>query len=125
MWMRLPGPARLLAMLPGCVLLSACAAMDDHRDYHRHSMSDLRADWRQPGIFLFEASTSSLYPPESESAEAVRMEWLAAWMERSGYCPAGWKILSRSAIDPGEVHARRHDLRYELECAEAGAAPGN
>lgn len=115
----------LALLLLGSGLLSACAPMDDRRDYHRHSMSDLREDWRRPGIFLFEASTSSLYPPDSESAEAVRMEWLAAWMKRSGFCPAGWEILSRSAIDPAEVHARRHDLRYELECAETRAPAGN
>jgi hypothetical protein len=100
--------------------LAACAGPGDRSDYHRHSMSDLREDWRRPGVLLFEASTSSLYPAESAAAEATRMEWLAAWMKRSGYCPAGWQVLSRSAIDPGEVHARRHDLRYELACTEPG-----
>lgn len=95
-----------------------CAAVEDKADYHRHTMSDLREDWRRPGILLFEASSSSLYPADSEAAEGIRMEWLAAWMKRLGFCPAGWEVLSRAEIDPGEVHARRHDLRYELKCTE-------
>lgn len=102
-----------------------CAAVDDKTDYHRHTMSDLREDWRNPGTLLFEASSSSLYPADSDAAEEIRMEWLAAWMKRTGYCPAGWEVLSRSKIEPGEVHARRHDLRYELQCAEPAVKPAN
>lgn len=97
-------------------LLAGCAAIDDRSDYHRHTMSDLREDFRQPGVFLFEASTSSLYPADSEAAEATRMQWLAGWMKRSGYCPAGWEVVSRTPIDPREVHSRRRDLRYEVTC---------
>lgn len=100
---------------------AGCASLDDHYDYKRHTMSDLREDWRQPGILLFEASTSTLYPADSDAAEEVRMEWLAGWMKRSNYCPAGWEIMSRAEISPMEVHARRHNLRYEVKCA---AGPG-
>lgn len=108
-------------MLPLALCLGSCAAVDDHRDYERHSMSDLREDWRRPGTLLFEATTSARYPADGETAEAVRMDWLAGWMKRSGHCPGGWEILSRTAIDPSEVHARRHDLRYELRCLEAAS----
>jgi hypothetical protein len=109
------GPARALAVvaLGG---LAACTAMTDKTDYHRHSMSDLREDWRQPGVLLFEASTSSQFPADSEAGEAARMEWLAAWMKRAKACPDGWEVLSRNPIDPAEVHARRRDLRYEVRC---------
>lgn len=106
----------LLLALLAALLTFGCAAIEDRSDYHRHSMSELKEDWRRPGTMLFEASTSSLYPADSKEAEAVRMEWLAAWMKRSGHCPAGWEILSREPIDPGEVHARRRDLRYALRC---------
>lgn len=101
---------------------TGCAKMGDKYDYNRHTMSDLREDWRQPGVLLFEASSSTMYPADSEAAEAIRMEWLAGWMKRSGYCPAGWEVMSRSPIDPREVHSRRHDLRYEVKCAEPAAA---
>jgi hypothetical protein len=103
-------------MLLQAGLLAGCAAIDDRTDFHRHTMSDLREDFRQPGVFLFEASTSSLYPEDSDAAEAARMEWLAGWMKRSGYCPAGWEVVSREPIDPREVHSRRRDLRYQVRC---------
>jgi hypothetical protein len=108
--------------VPWLVLLligaGGCAAIADKSDYHRHSMSELREDRRSPGILLFEASSSPQFPADSDAAEAARMEWLEAWMKRMGHCPDGWEILSRSKIDPGEVHARRRDLRYRLKCAE-------
>lgn len=113
------GAAMFRKGLAGVMLLaglSAGCAVDDRTDYHRHTMSDLREDWRQPGVLLFEASTSSLYPEDSEAAEATRMQWLAAWMKRSSYCPSGWEVVSRTPIDPREVHSRRHDLRYEVKC---------
>lgn len=115
-----------------CLLLTVllagsagCAAIEDQSDYHRHSMSDLREDRRNPGRLLFETSTSSQFPADSATAETIRMEWLAAWMKRSGSCPEGWEILSRGPIDPAEVHARRHDLRYEIQCTQAAAPTGN
>lgn len=110
----------LLLALP-LAAVAGCTAIEDKSDYHRHSMSDLREDRRTPGQLLFEATTSSQFPADNASAETVRMEWLATWMKRSGSCPQGWEILSRSAIDPAEVHARRHDLRYEIRCTEAAA----
>lgn len=112
----------LTALLLGA---GGCAAIDDKTDYHRHTMSDLREDWRQPGVLFFEATSSSQYPADSASAETVRMAWLAGWMKRGGYCPDGWEVISRSVIPPAEVHMRRHDLRYEVRCAEAAAPPAN
>lgn len=103
-----------ILLLAGTV---GCASPHDKSDYYRHSMSDLREDWRQPGTLLFEATSSSQFPADSEAAEAVRMDWLAAWMKRTGHCPDGWEVVSRSKIDRAEVHARRHDLRYQLRCA--------
>jgi hypothetical protein len=99
---------------------AGCAAVEDKSDYHRHSMSDLREDRQRSGVLFFEATSSAMYPADSDAAEAVRMEWLAAWMKRTRNCPDGWEVISRSAIDPTEIHARRHDLRYEIKCAAPG-----
>lgn len=100
--------------------LTGCAAVEDKSDYHRHSMSDLREDRQRSGVLFFEATSSAMYPADSDAAEAVRMEWLAAWMKRTRNCPDGWQVISRTAIDPTEIHARRHDLRYEVKCAAMG-----
>ena len=105
--------------------LSGCAALEDRADYHRHSMSDLREDWQRPGIFVFDATTSSLYPADSDEAEAKRMEWLAGWMKRLGYCPSGWEILARAPIPPEQQHGARHDLRYDVRCTAAPADPAD
>jgi len=119
MQLRLFAVSLLLALPLGGV--PGCAAIEDQSDYHRHSMSDLREDPRNPGRLLFEVTTSSQYPAGSATAETVRMEWLATWMKRSGSCPDGWEIRSREPIDAAEVHARRHDLRYEIQCTQAAA----
>jgi len=123
--MRCSLPTGLPLLLLFLGLSAGCDTMHDKSDYQRHTMSDLREDWRRPGVILFEADASSLYPADSAEAEAVRMEWLAAWMKRSGNCPVGWTVVSRTAIDPSEVHARRHDLRYEVECTPMSDAPAD
>ena len=96
-----------------------CAGMAQQNDYQRHTMSDLQEDWQRPGVLLFEASTSAEYPADSEAAETVRMEWLATWLRRSNLCPAGWSVISRAAIPSAEVHPRRRNLRYEVQCRAA------
>lgn len=108
--------ATLLCLLAG---VAGCTALEDRADYNRHSMSDLREDWQRSGVFLFEASTSSLYPADSAEAEAQRMEWLAGWMKRLGYCPSGWEVLDRRPIPPAEQRGARHDLRYDVRCLGA------
>jgi hypothetical protein len=119
-------PARVVAAsLFALLIATGCAAWDENPDFHRHAMSDLREDWRRPGVFLFEASSSTQFPADSEAGEQERMTWLAGWMRRTGYCPAGWEVLSRSKIAPAEVHARRHDLRYEVRCVSPEPTAGH
>lgn len=101
----------------GLLALAGCAAVEDRTDYHRHSMSDLRDDWKRPGIFLFETTTSSLYPAESDEAEAKRIEWLAGWMKRLGYCPGGWEVMDRYTGALSALRVRR------AERACGGAVP--
>lgn len=111
-------PAITILVAAAVIAIAGCAGMDDQRDYHRHTMSDLQEDWQRPGTLLFEASTSADYPEDSDAAEAVRMEWLGAWMRRANLCPAGWDVVSRAQIPPSEVHPRRRNLRYEVQCAK-------
>ena len=116
--------AGILAGFAGAACLAAsagCAALEDRTDYHRHTMSDLREDWRRPGTLVFDATTSSLYPADSAEAEARRMEWLAGWMKRLGYCPAGWEVIGRGEIPPAERVGAQHDLRYDVRCTATAA----
>ncbi len=116
-------PTTSISMAPLLALVLCwtfgCAGVAEQNDYQRHSMSDFQEDWAQPGVFVFEASTSPEFPADSESAEMVRMEWLAAWLKRSNHCPAGWEPISREAIPPAEVHPRRRNLRYQVRCSTA------
>lgn len=102
--------------------LAGCQAMDDKTDYHRHTMSSLKESRTEAGVLVFEASSSGLYPADSEAGEAERMKWLEAWLKRLDFCPAGYEVLSREKIDPMEVNAYRHDLRYRVRCKAAAAA---
>ncbi|MEJ2513631.1 MAG: hypothetical protein P8080_02375 [Gammaproteobacteria bacterium] len=111
--MRWALPAVALALLG----LAGCEAMHDKTDYHRHSMSSLQESRTEPGVLLFEVTTSSLFPADSEAAEAERMKWLEGWLDRLDFCPLGYEVLSREKIDPMEVNAYRHDLRYRVRCA--------
>jgi len=112
-----PAAGLLLAV----VAFVGCEAIEDKTDYHRHTMSSLRESRSEQGILVFEATTSSLYPADSDAAEQTRVGWLEAWLKRLNFCPFGYEILSREKIDPMEVNAYRHDLRYRVQCK--GEAP--
>jgi hypothetical protein len=114
---------RMMAAWLGVGLaLAGCEALEDKTDYNRHTMSTLYESRVESDVLVFEATTSALYPAESEAGEAQRMIWLEGWLKRLKFCPAGYEILSRERIDPMEVNSRRHDLRYRLQC-KAGPPP--
>lgn len=97
--------------------LVACEALDEKGGYYRHSMSSFRESRTQPGILEFEVTTATRSAEEGTEAEAERIRWLEDWLKQTGACPAGYRIVSREPIDPGEVNPRGHDLRYRLRCS--------
>ena len=113
-------------ILLGIVLLAqGCeSTLHDPGEYHRHSMSGLREDPRDAEVLWFEVKTDSLYPESSEVAEAERMEWLQAWLDRRGLCPYGYDVVSREPIDRGEVNPYGFNLRYRLKCWPPEAGDG-
>ena len=113
-------------ILLGIVLLAqGCeSTLHDPGEYHRHSMSGLREDPRDAEVLWFEVKTDSLYPESSEVAEAERMEWLQAWLDRRGLCPYGYDVVSREPIDRGEVNPYGFNLRYRLKCRPPEAGDG-
>ena len=61
------------------------------------------SQWRKPK-----------WPYESEEAEAVRMEWLKAWLHEKGYANADYKILLREQVYEAVATGDRFDVRYEV-----------
>ncbi len=53
------------------------------------------------------------------------MEWLQGWLDRQGYCPDGYEILSRDKLGSGDINFHDMDLRYTLRCSEAVPSPGS
>lgn len=88
----------------------------DPTEYHRHSMSGLREEPGNTESLWFEVRTDSLYPEDSEDAEAARMKWLQTWLDRRGLCPYGNEIVAREPIDRSEVNPYGFNLRYRLKC---------
>lgn len=95
--------------------------MHDPTDYHRHSQSGLRNDPRDEEMLWFEVRTDSAYPEDSADAEAVRMEWLQAWLDRRSLCPYGHDIVAREPIDRAEVNPYGFNLRYRVRCKPPAA----
>lgn len=108
------------------LLVGACALEEKSRaDFDRHQMSLLEVSRQDDSILVFEAETSGAFPESSAGAEATRMEWLQGWLDRQGYCPHGYDILTRKKLGPGDINFHNMDLRYTLRCKEAPpAAPG-
>jgi hypothetical protein len=71
------------------VALAGCEALDEKGDYYRHTMSSFGNSRTEPGVLVFEATTSGLYPVESAEAEAQRVEWLEGCR-----LPSRWSVTS-------------------------------
>lgn len=99
------------------VLVSGCAMERKSRaDFDRHQNSLLRTSYQDSSMLVFEARAGAAYPADSEAAEAVRMEWLQAWLDVQRLCPAGYEIISREPITAGQPNFHDMDLRYLLKC---------
>ena len=101
-------------------LLSACIIEERSRDdFERHNLSLIEVSRRDSSVLIFEAKAGPAYPEDSATAEVKRMGWLQSWLDRQGYCPGGYKILSRRRIERGDINFHDMDLRYELRCVDA------
>lgn len=108
----------LLAMVTS-VLLTGCSGMHASPDYYRHSLSQLSEPMGGGGFLWFDVKLAPEYPDNNVAAEALRMQWLAGWLERRGSCPHGYDILERRPFDFLEHNPARYDLRYKVQCAAA------
>ena len=100
------------------VMVAGCAMEEQSRaDFERHNSSILRTSYQDESLLVFEAKAGAAYPADSETAEALRMQWLEAWLERRGLCPDGYDIIRREPIGVGQPNFHNMDLRYLLKCS--------
>jgi hypothetical protein len=96
--------------------LSACEDLHQSVDLDRHRFSGLRTTPSNSDIVIFEAKTTAQAPADSEAGEAIRMEWLAGWLEQRGMCQSGYEILERRHYTTMDANPYSYDLRYEVRC---------
>lgn len=115
---------RIVSALPCLLVFSGCVLEERSRaDFERHNSSILRESYQDPGALVFEAKAGASFPPDSESAEALRMQWLQDWLDTRGLCPGGHEILLREPIAAGQPNFHDMDLRYKVRCLDVPAAP--
>ena len=113
-------PFRRALIATVAVLASGCAIEEKSRaDFERHNNSILRTSYQDPAILVFEARAGAAYPPDSETAEALRIEWL----DIRGLCGNGYEITQREAIPLDQPNFHDMDLRYLVRCADQSAEP--
>jgi hypothetical protein len=103
--------------------VAGCASMHESPDFERHRLSQLVVPYDRTDIYYFDVTFSPAYPDDDASAEAVRMGWLDSYMQTRGLCPSGFEMLARRSFDFLEDNPARHDVRYEVACKAAPAAP--
>lgn len=94
----------------------ACANIYESKDFERHRNSQLLLPYDRDDVFYFDATFTPQFPDEDEAAEAIRMEWLAGWLDQRSLCPDGFEIVSRRPFEFLESNPARHDIRYEVKC---------
>ena len=97
-------------------LLAGCAGMHESKDYKRHTLSQLAPPLEGGDYYWFDVSLTPELPEESETAEALRMEWLAAWLETKKVCRNGYTIVERRPFEFLEHNPANYDLRYKVRC---------
>lgn len=105
------------ASLTGC-------AIHDSPDYERHRNSRLTEPYDRKDVIYFDTYINTSYPGDDPDAEALRMEWLEAWLAQRKMCANGYKILKRREFDMFENNPARYDIRYEVSCKTSKAEDG-
>ena len=99
--------------------LTACAASPSD-GYERHGLSRLVAVPGSGSEFVFEAGEPPAASAQTgEDAEAVRLRWLAEWLEVQGLCPAGHEVVDKRQFGPFEYNPMNAKYRYLVRCRRA------
>jgi hypothetical protein len=108
----------LTRFFPLCliVMLVSCDSIHESPDFVRHQYSRVMTPYDRTDVIYFDVKFDPSYPENNEAAEAVRMEWLAAWLEARNMCVYGFDIVKRRPFDAMEDNPARYDSRYEVAC---------
>ena len=98
------------------LVVASCASMHESKDFERHRNSQLEVPYDRDDVFYFDASFTAQYPDDDGAAEAVRLEWLAQWLDQRSLCPDGFEVVTRRPFEFLEHNPARHDVRYEVKC---------
>jgi hypothetical protein len=119
-------PAGKAAAILLTLLLAGCSDMQsihDSPDFYRHSYSQLSKPLDGGDFYWFDVKLTPEYPADSEAAEAIRMDWLSAWLETRKTCVNGYEIVEKRAFDFLEHNPAQYDLRYKVRCAVPSPSP--
>lgn len=99
--------------------LGGCAAAPSD-GYERHTLSRLVEVPGASDEFVFEVGRPPPGPlGTAAEAEAVRMRWLAEWLEVRGQCLAGHEIVDRRQFGTFEYNPMQAEYRYLVRCRAA------
>jgi hypothetical protein len=96
--------------------LAACGSIHESPDFARHSLSQMSEPSEGGDYLWFDVMLTPEHPGGNENAEAMRMQWLEAWLEVRKICGDGYVILERREFDFLEHNPGRYDLRYKIQC---------
>lgn len=113
---RLCGALYSLSIVIGASTLAACNSVHESKDYERHRYSQLSEPRDRDDVVYFDVKFDANYPENNDAAEAVRMEWLEAWLKVRKMCDDGYDIVSQRPFDSMEYNPGQYDRRYEVQC---------
>ena len=96
--------------------LAGCGSIHDSPDFYRHSLSQMSEPTEGGDYLWFDVMLTPEHPNDNENAEAMRMQWLEAWLDVRKICGDGYVILERREFDFLEHNPARYDLRYKVQC---------
>jgi hypothetical protein len=96
--------------------LVGCGSIHDSPDFYRHSLSQMSEPSEGGDYVWFDVKFSPENPNDNENAEAMRMQWLEAWLDVRKICGDGYVILERREFDFLEHNPGRYDMRYKVQC---------
>lgn len=108
--------SRVLIPIAAAIAVAGCSGMHESPDFIRHTYSQLSEPYDRDDVLYFDVRFDPSYPDGDPAAEALRMEWLAAWLEQRRMCPGGHEVTGRRPFDTLEYNPGRYDIRYEVRC---------